>query len=81
MKVDPAVPEVHREVLIVPFQDHVHNGVLHNGFGVEIIGADYANYRAGFYRAWLKTGNRIVVQLPTVNSGMTDHKESYIVAI
>ena len=77
MNVDPATPEGHREVLIVPFQDHVDNGVLHNGFGIEITGADFRQYRQGRYRAWLRTTNRVVVQLPTARSGFVHEIDNY----
>lgn len=75
--VDPARPEGHREVIIVPFQDHVDNGVLHNGFGVEVVGADFRLFREGVYRAWLCTSNTIIVQLPTVCSTLIHHVANY----
>ena len=77
MNVDPAVPESHREVLIVPFQDHPDNGILHNGFGIEIIGADFNHYRAGLYRGWLRTANKVVIQLPTGRSTLTRFNDAY----
>lgn len=78
MPVDPTKPEGHREVLIVPFQDHVDHGILHNGFGIEIVGADFANYRAGLYRAFLRTSNRVVVQIPTARSSLMRHYDNYV---
>lgn len=65
---DPARPERHREVLIVPFQDHVDDGVLHNGFGVKVVGADYSLYRAGAYKAWLRSSHEMVIRIPTARS-------------
>ena len=60
--------------MIVPFQDHAHNGVLHNGFGIEVVGADYNHFKAGLYRSWLVDPQSIVVELPTTRSGfMTDY--------
>jgi len=77
IKVDPSVPESHREVLIVPFQDHTENGVLHNGFGVEVLGADFALYKEGFYKGWLRTPNIMILQVPSVSSSLLCHSDSY----
>lgn len=73
MKVDPSLPEMHRKVLIVPFQDHTDNGVLHNGFGIEVLGADFAMYKEGKYKAWLRTTHSVVVQFPTAPSSFLKH--------
>ena len=62
--VNPDAPESHREVVLVPFQDLSDNGVLNNGFGIEIHGADMDLFRAGSYRAWLRNGNEMVVSFP-----------------
>jgi len=74
VQVDPSRPEGHREFVLVPFQDHPDNGVLHNGFGIEILGADFNAYREGGYRAWLKSTREVVLQLPVARSTFTtDH--------
>ena len=71
---DPARPEDHREIILVPFQDHPNNGVLYNGFGLEIEGADFSMYRKGHYRAWLRGEHEIVVHLPVSRSSFIDPK-------
>lgn len=56
-------------MLVVPFQDHVDDGVLHNGFGIEVIGADYSLYKEGVvYKAWLVNSHEMVIRLPTARS-------------
>lgn len=70
VQVDPSRPEGHREFFLVPFQDIPSHGVLHNGFGIEISGADYNNFREGRYRAWLRNHHEVVLRLPTVRSTM-----------
>lgn len=54
--------------MLVPFQDHVHQGVLNNGFGIEITGADFTSFRSGRYRAWLRNSHEVVLQLPVARS-------------
>ena len=72
--VDISSPEKHREFLLVPFQDYPSGGILYNGFGVEISGGDFGNYREGRYRAWLKSSHEIVLQLPVARSTLlTQH--------
>lgn len=58
----------HREVNLVTFQDYPSNGVLYNGFGIEIHGADFNMYRQGRYRAWLRNPRSMVVELPSSRS-------------
>lgn len=77
LRVDASKPERHREVLIVPFQDHTHNGVLHNGFGVEITGADFTLFRDGLYRGWLTDTNKVVLQIPVGRSSLLRHVDNY----
>ena len=55
----------HREIVLVPFQDLTSQGVLYNGFGIEIHGADLELFRNGSYRGWLRNGHQMVIQLPT----------------
>ena len=68
--VDPSNPERHREVISVPFQDHVHNGILHNGFGIEVSGADFNLFERNLYRAWLVGPHEVVVQFPTARNAL-----------
>lgn len=61
---------------MIPFQDHTHDGVLHNGFGVEIT-ADYHQFNLDLYKAWLRSDTEVVVTLPTVDFAFSDAYGSY----
>jgi hypothetical protein len=75
MEVDPAEPCM-REFTLIPFKDHIDGGVLHDGFGIEV-SADYHLFKADKYKAWLRSPNEVVVQLPTADTAFLHQYSSY----
>jgi hypothetical protein len=75
MEVDPTGHSL-RELTLIPFKDHSFEGVLHDGFGIELT-ADYHQFKADKYKAWLRNENEIVVQLPTEDTSFLEQFKSY----
>lgn len=72
--IDTTYPEKLREIMLILFQDHADDGVLHNGFGIEILGADFNLFKKGYYKAWLVDASTVIPvgrlrQLCTIQKG------------
>lgn len=65
--INPNKPEGHREFLVIPLSDHNQDGILHNGFGIEIPSASLMLFKNDAYKAWLRNPHEMVLQLPTAS--------------
>jgi hypothetical protein len=77
IKIDVEYPERNGEFKVFAFTDQEKDGVLHNGFEIELEG-DLRFFVDDKYKAHLISGTEILVEMPSVNFSFLYETEQYM---